>query len=135
MRVSTEAPEWIAPALTVVGVAALGAMVMLGLGVARWRARMRGRPEPDGLERRLERLEKLLEQTDERMTRLERPPAAIAPAPRTMDLKPGAGDPSDPLTLSVYALADRGHEPLDIARQLDEQVGKVELILALRKSR
>lgn len=39
---------------------------------------------------------------------------------------------TDPLTASIYELADRGRSPLEIARHLDEQVGKVELILALR---
>ncbi len=41
----------------------------------------------------------------------------------------------DPLAASVYELADRGCTPLEIARNLDEQVGKVELILALRGDR
>ncbi|GEM_PF-1251026 len=40
--------------------------------------------------------------------------------------------PIDPLTANVYELADRGRSPVEIARYLDEQVGKVELILALR---
>jgi hypothetical protein len=38
----------------------------------------------------------------------------------------------DPLTRSVYELADDGHDALGIAQALDEQIGKVELILALR---
>jgi hypothetical protein len=38
----------------------------------------------------------------------------------------------DPLTRRVYELSDAGHNPVDIARALDEQIGKVELILALR---
>jgi len=38
----------------------------------------------------------------------------------------------DPLSASVYELADRGRTPVQIAQYLDEQVGKVELILALR---
>lgn len=41
----------------------------------------------------------------------------------------------DPLTANVYELADRGRTPVEIARNLDEQVGKVELILALRSDR
>lgn len=40
--------------------------------------------------------------------------------------------PTDPLADSVYQLADDGLGPEQIARQLDEHVGKVELILALR---
>lgn len=39
----------------------------------------------------------------------------------------------DPLTRQVYDLADAGRTPLSIARDLNEQVGKVELILALRQ--
>jgi hypothetical protein len=39
----------------------------------------------------------------------------------------------DPLTRSVYEHADTGLSALEIAQQLDEQVGKVELILALRE--
>ncbi len=42
--------------------------------------------------------------------------------------------PSDPLAMQIYELADQGHSPVGIAQQLDEQVGKVELILALRDS-
>lgn len=38
----------------------------------------------------------------------------------------------DPLTRQVYTLADQGQGPADIAAQLDEHVGKIELILALR---
>jgi hypothetical protein len=37
------------------------------------------------------------------------------------------------LTARVYEHADRGESPQEIARRLDEHVGKVELILALRK--
>lgn len=38
----------------------------------------------------------------------------------------------DPLTRSVYSLADFGRTTIEIAQELDEQVGKVELILSLR---
>ncbi len=38
----------------------------------------------------------------------------------------------DPLARSVYELADKGNDSAQIARELDEHVGKVELILALR---
>lgn len=43
--------------------------------------------------------------------------------------------PPDPLSASVYELADRGRSAVEIARSLDEQIGKVELILALRGER
>lgn len=39
----------------------------------------------------------------------------------------------DPLTRSIYELADAGHDPVSIAQVLDEQIGKVELVLALRE--
>ena len=42
--------------------------------------------------------------------------------------------PLDSLTESVYTLSDAGCNPIEIAGKLDEQVGKVELILALRRS-
>jgi hypothetical protein len=42
-------------------------------------------------------------------------------------------EPDDPLARNVYQLADSGLKPLEIARRLDEHVGKVELILALRE--
>ncbi len=38
----------------------------------------------------------------------------------------------DPVTVAVYEHADAGRTPIEIATELDEQVGKVELILALR---
>lgn len=41
--------------------------------------------------------------------------------------------PLDPLARAVHELADEGKGPLQIAQELDEQVGKVELILALRQ--
>ena len=40
----------------------------------------------------------------------------------------------DPLTRSVYALADEGHDAQAIAARLREHTGKVELILALRQA-
>lgn len=39
----------------------------------------------------------------------------------------------DPLTRSVYALADEGHDAQAIAARLREHTGKVELMLALRE--
>lgn len=40
---------------------------------------------------------------------------------------------SDPLTRSVYALADEGYDAQAIASRLQEHAGKIELILALRQ--
>jgi hypothetical protein len=44
----------------------------------------------------------------------------------------GDGSSVDATTRSIYELADAGRGSLEIARELQEQVGKVELILALR---
>ena len=41
----------------------------------------------------------------------------------------------DPLTRSVYQLSDAGLSSVQVAQRLDEQIGKVELILALRPAR
>ena len=40
--------------------------------------------------------------------------------------------PSDPLCARVYQLADSGADAVEIAKQLSEHTGKVQLILALR---
>jgi len=45
-----------------------------------------------------------------------------------------AAGPSDPVTRSIYDLADQGKPAADIAGELNEHLGKVELILALRQS-
>lgn len=42
------------------------------------------------------------------------------------------GAPEDPVMRGVYELADRGLAPVEIARELDQHLGAVELILALR---
>ena len=41
-------------------------------------------------------------------------------------------EPTDSLRRAIYALADASRSPAEIARELDEHIGKVELILALR---
>jgi hypothetical protein len=89
------------------------------------------------LDNKARRLEVLIREADQRIALLadgtrdgRRAPAA--PATRDTD-PPAAPAPLDPLTRSVYEHADSGLSPLEIAQQLDEQVGKVELILALRE--
>ncbi len=90
------------------------------------------------------RVEKLLDDADLRISQLQQnlreqhtqPPAA----PAANDNATAHGSPTpppapaDPLAADVYRLADAGHDPPAIARQLDEHIGKVELILALRKA-
>lgn len=97
------------------------------------------------------RIERLLQEADERIEKLEalqqnpiNPAQSIAhndvsqPASVQRSAQPEAPAvdalPDDPLARSVYELADQGIEPNQIARQLDEHVGKVELILALRSA-
>ncbi len=92
------------------------------------------------LDEKAERLERLLAQADERLASVHDAPAptyshigsprakrSSAPAPRLVS--DSSGDPS---TERIYALADSGVAARDIAQQLDEPIGKVQLILALR---
>lgn len=71
------------------------------------------------------------------------PPSSAAAAPGARDVNEEAdasagssneeaSAPVRPLASSVIELADEGLTPVEIAQQLDEQIGKVELILALR---
>jgi len=83
-------------------------------------------------------LEKLIREADERISQLEQLPALetspeVFPANLKPQVSPPPETPEYPLTQWVYRLADQGHNPADIAQKLDEHVGKVELILALRK--
>jgi TolA-binding protein len=55
------------------------------------------------------------------------------PNPQSSTPGPQSSSPDDALKRSVYNLAEQGHAPPEIARKLDEHVGKIELILALRK--
>jgi hypothetical protein len=87
------------------------------------------------LDNKARRLEVLIRQADERITALagvpDEAPSARQGGARDETPLPAA-PPLDPLTRSVYEHADTGLSALEIAQQLDEQVGKVELILALR---
>ena len=89
------------------------------------------------------KLDQLLIQTEKHLRRLQacEPKAAARPPaqkvrPPVVAIEPKLVRPADrdPLSSAVYRLADSGRAPLDIARELDEQVGKVELILALREA-
>lgn len=104
------------------------------------------------------RLENLLSQADERIEELRElqgqppretadPPGTSEPAVESADVTSTSEQPTprsqapaqpiveDPLADSVYKLADTGMDAHAIAMQLNEHVGKVELILALRKVR
>ncbi len=87
-----------------------------------------------------QRLEKLIEDADQRIAALglsaaAAPPATGAvptPAPTAAPAPSNGEQRMDPLTEEIYELADAGRTSVEIAQHLDEQVGKVELILALR---
>ena len=78
-------------------------------------------------------LNKLIEQADQRIAELKRLEGEPAPPPPEPDAPPPApAEPESELARSVYQLADAGNDPIEIARSLNEHVGKIELILALR---
>lgn len=82
------------------------------------------------------RLERLLEEADAKIAQLKQlrdAPAGEYPE-ATRQAPPAPEEPVDPLAAEIYRLSDSGKRPRDIARQLDEQIGKVELILNLRQA-
>lgn len=92
------------------------------------------------LDNKAARIEKLLKEADQRIAQLqsfnaqaapregERPTAMVEVRPFDSTSRTG----SDPLSREVCGLADTGLSSVQIAQELDEQIGKVELILALR---
>ncbi|MBX3403496.1 MAG: hypothetical protein KF699_08820 [Phycisphaeraceae bacterium] len=95
----------------------------------------------DELDRRAERLEKLIADADSKLARLERLTAgAVTPDPLAVlaETKPRAAaapmHDGDPIAGEVYRLADSGLPPVQIAQKLGQHTGKVELILALRRA-
>lgn len=71
--------------------------------------------------------------------RIESPATDAQPDPDSSPTRPAANGPApgssdDPLTRSIYELADAGKAAQQIAAELNEHVGKVELILALRRT-
>jgi hypothetical protein len=79
-------------------------------------------------------MEQLLEEADQKIARLNSivtsPPPGSAPVESSGE---AVESPSDPLISKIYELADAGQDSIQIAQQLDEHVGKVELVLALRE--
>ncbi len=107
------------------------------------------------------RLEKLIEEADRRITAMNgdspiaggrmigkgakrrdgakaSSPPVEAPAERAEASDAGAAEPEgealDSKVVRIYELADAGRSPVQIAGDLHEQVGKIELILALRRT-
>lgn len=85
------------------------------------------------LDSKAERLEILIEQADQRIEQLN----DLARSGQTdgSTAADSADEPPDPRAARIYDLADQGYSEVEIARQLDEQTGTVELVLALRRSR
>jgi hypothetical protein len=93
------------------------------------------------VEMQASRLEELISEADARLRKLEtmcKPPTAAARGGVIAEPRPFRASPSsngaDPLSQRVYGLADQGLPAVEIARRLEEQIGKVELILALRNA-
>ena len=80
------------------------------------------------------RLERLLDEAEAKTNQLEQISGKPASAPASPPLERPMPDIADPGAQQVYALADQGRSPMEIARQLNEHVGKIELILSLRKA-
>lgn len=78
----------------------------------------------DDLDKRAERLERLIAQADSIAQTQEQAP--------TSPQRPATLPPVDDLTQRVFTLADQGRTPVQIAQALRQPVGNVELMLALR---
>ena len=92
------------------------------------------------LDAKIIRIEKANQEADERIAQLQalrdelNDPYAMKNTPGQRVTPQAEPEVVDPLTKQIYALADQGRGPQDIAQQLDEHIGKIELILALRTS-
>ena len=84
-------------------------------------------------EKRLAELEGRLSAPEITTRRVE--PAATSGAHPVSAPAPDAirYEAADPVAVDIYRLADEGRTSIEIARELDEHTGKVELILALRE--
>src|SRR5690606_5777268 len=99
------------------------------------------------LDTRAARLELLMKEADRKIAELQRAGASSnhdggdarpMPPESSDEPPPAAASRSDAPTelrhADVYALADAGHSPQEIAQRLDRPSGEIELILALRSS-
>ena len=114
--------------VTLVAGAAGMLIVLIGLGVRRPRAAVQ---PPEELHQAVaelgdltRRLEELIVAADQRIEELRGLTEGGKDAKRQAD--------TDPLARKIYKLADAGRDPAQIAQELDEHIGKVELVLALR---
>ena len=98
------------------------------------------------LDTRAARLEALIRDADVRLAQLKSPapgaaaadqpgataPEAAAEAPAPPAASEDVETPPDPRHAEIWALADEGQSPNEIARRLNRPNGEVELILAIR---
>lgn len=85
-------------------------------------------------------LDRLIREAEVKVAQLDAAHARAAAAPQLTASAAAppppaayAAPPVDPLTRRVVELHEQGKSSVDIARELEEHVGKVELILALRR--
>jgi len=100
------------------------------------------------LDAKSRQLEALIEEADRKLIELRRATGgdeSDSPAPQSAPPLTKVDEPADApadvpapredrLTRKVYEMTDAGCDPVQIAKELDEQIGKVELILALRSA-
>ncbi len=98
------------------------------------------------LDTKLAKLEMLLRDADERidqLSRLQRSTEGQATLdvtlqpehPDALELHPSTAADTTPAHADIYRLADSGASPLEIARQLGQSTGEIELVLSLRKAK
>lgn len=83
------------------------------------------------LDTRSAKLEMLIKEADSRIAALERG-NATPPSPANSAETPAQSVIPDSRYMQIYDLAEQGHSPRQIARQLSRQDGEIELILALK---
>jgi hypothetical protein len=92
------------------------------------------------LDSRASKLDALIREADQRIAAMKSQPVGVA---QNQPQNSSAGTPFmaestdqpmiDPRHALVYALADQGRSPKDIAQELNRPSGEIELILALRR--
>jgi hypothetical protein len=92
------------------------------------------------LDTRAAKLELLIKEADAKIAAMGvAPPTTVkaqnteAPAAEAASEAMLPENPPDPRHADIYALADQGRSPAEIARQLNRPSGEIELILALRQ--
>jgi hypothetical protein len=85
------------------------------------------------IDTRCARIEALIADADERIRRLEELVGQAESSDASADPTPSSGTSVNPEHAAIYALAEAGKSPVQIAAEVGRDVGEVELILALRQ--